>query len=49
MSQDTPRGDVAQQVLELTHNHGTELVEGPAYHSGNADDMGFGHIGDMQR
>jgi len=32
-------------VLELTHNHGTETQKGPTYHSGNADDMGFGHIG----
>jgi len=32
-------------VLELTHNHGTELKEGAVYHAGNTDSMGFGHIG----
>jgi len=31
-------------VLELTHNHGTELQEGPVYHDGNSDPRGFGHI-----
>ncbi|KAH9961512.1 glyoxalase I [Russula dissimulans] len=31
-------------ILELTHNHGTELVEGIPYHSGNTDPRGFGHI-----
>ena len=41
----THLGLMVQQVLELTHNHGTETKEGPTYHSGNADDMGFGHIG----
>lgn len=32
-------------VLELTHNHGTEAQEGFAYHSGNTEPRGFGHIG----
>ena len=36
---------LSNKVLELTHNHGTETQKGPTYHSGNADDMGFGHIG----
>lgn len=31
-------------VLELTHNHGTELQDGPVYHDGNRDPRGFGHI-----
>ena len=31
-------------VLELTHNHGTELQDGPVYHDGNSDPRGFGHI-----
>ena len=32
-------------VLELTHNHGTETSDEPSYHTGNADDFAFGHIG----
>lgn len=31
-------------VLELTHNHGTETQEGFAYHSGNGEPRGFGHL-----
>jgi len=31
-------------VLELTHNHGTENDAGFAYHHGNSDPRGFGHI-----
>ncbi|SEK78154.1 lactoylglutathione lyase [Halomonas daqiaonensis] len=31
-------------VLELTHNWGTEEKEGFAYHDGNAEPQGFGHI-----
>lgn len=31
-------------VLELTHNWGTEEEAGFAYHNGNADPKGFGHI-----
>ena len=31
-------------VLELTHNHGTEDDAAFAYHSGNSDPRGFGHI-----
>ncbi len=29
-------------VLELTHNHGTELDDAFAYHDGNSDPRGFG-------
>ncbi len=32
-------------LLELTHNWGTEAQAGPAYHNGNEDPRGFGHIG----
>lgn len=32
-------------LLELTHNWGTETEAGFAYHNGNADPRGFGHIG----
>jgi lactoylglutathione lyase len=35
-------------LIELTHNHGTEVEAGPAYHTGNSYDNcegGFGHIG----
>lgn len=31
-------------VLELTHNHGTENDADFAYHHGNSDPRGFGHI-----
>ncbi|KAJ1457072.1 Glyoxalase/Bleomycin resistance protein/Dihydroxybiphenyl dioxygenase [Pelagophyceae sp. CCMP2097] len=41
--------------LELTHNHGSEVVEGPVYNTGNSDATGsvdgqkvkggFGHLG----
>lgn len=31
-------------VLELTHNHGTEHDAGFAYHDGNSDPRGFGHL-----
>jgi len=32
-------------LLELTHNYGTETQEAFAYHDGNQDPRGFGHIG----
>lgn len=31
-------------VLELTHNHGTELESGRVYHDGNREPRGFGHL-----
>lgn len=31
-------------LLELTHNWGTEEQDGFAYHDGNAEPQGFGHI-----
>jgi lactoylglutathione lyase len=31
-------------TLELTHNHGTEADPNQAYHPGNQDNDGFGHI-----
>jgi len=47
-----PDGDAARKqwlaqqsgVLELTHNYGTETQSGRAYHDGNSDPRGFGHI-----
>ena len=32
-------------LLELTHNWGTETQQDFAYHDGNAEPQGFGHIG----
>ena len=32
-------------MLELTHNWGTEKDDSFAYHDGNSDPRGFGHIG----
>ena len=32
-------------LLELTHNHGTELDPDFSYHHGNDEPQGFGHIG----
>uniref|UniRef100_A0A6B2LD05 lactoylglutathione lyase n=1 Tax=Arcella intermedia TaxID=1963864 RepID=A0A6B2LD05_9EUKA len=38
-------GSLWNQVLELTHNHGTESKPEFSYHSGNTDPKGFGHLG----
>ncbi|XP_020391238.2 lactoylglutathione lyase [Rhincodon typus] len=32
-------------TIELTHNWGTESDENQAYHNGNSDPRGFGHLG----
>ncbi|XP_060704291.1 lactoylglutathione lyase [Hemiscyllium ocellatum] len=32
-------------TIELTHNWGTESDEHQAYHNGNSDPRGFGHLG----
>merc|ERR1719433_1065022 len=37
-------GSLWQPVLELTHNHGTESDPEFAYHTGNTEPKGFGHI-----
>ena len=53
-SADPPPQDAAERVkwvfeqpalLELTHNWGTEAEADFAYHNGNTDPRGFGHIG----
>lgn len=31
-------------TIELTHNHGTEKEDGAAYHPGNSEGDGFGHL-----
>jgi lactoylglutathione lyase len=40
------RGWMARRegLLELTHNHGTQTDPDFAYHDGNSDPRGFGHI-----
>ena len=32
-------------LFSSSHNHGTETSDEPSYHTGNADDFAFGHIG----
>lgn len=36
---------ISGTLIELTHNHGTELDPEFKHHNGNTDPRGFGHIG----